>query len=105
MRTPPTRVALLLGIDVVHVAAMSVWIGGVAFLVRGAGGHPAARAERAQPAAGRVVARFSTIALVSVAALLASGIAAVDRPPGVLRGAASSAFGRAILVKVALMAC
>jgi len=69
------RAALLVTLDSVHVAAMSAWVGGVALLVLAV---PSATrvlepADRTRLLAA-VVARFSTVALVAVGALLASGV-------------------------------
>ena len=66
---------MLLPANVLHVIAASAWIGGIALLVIAL---PAATrrlepAERTRLLAG-AVGRFSTVALVSVAALLAGGI-------------------------------
>lgn len=96
---------LLVPFDVVHVAAMSAWVGGVALLLFAA---PAATrrldpSERTQLLAALVV-RFSTLALVAVAALLATGIAQSILYLDALSDLVDTAFGRAILVKAALLA-
>ena len=68
-------VALLLPANVLHVLAMSAWLGGIAVLVlRLAGGDRPARAAERTRLLAAVVARFSTLAGLAIAVLLASGI-------------------------------
>lgn len=95
--------ALLVPLDTVHVAAMSVWVGGVAMLllVVPAATRALAAAERT-PLLAALVTRFSTVALTAVAVLLASGIAQSVLQLDSLADLVDSAFGRAILVKAAL---
>ena len=90
--------------DVVHVAAMSAWLGGLAFLLVAV---PAATRALAPPERTRLLAaalqRFSALALVSVLALAATGtlLAIFEvRTPGALL---DTAFGRAVLVKAVLL--
>ena len=96
-------VALLLPANILHVAAMSAWLGGIAVLVL------ALRSATAQLEAGErtrllasVIGRFSVLAGVAVAVLLASGIVQgvveVRTPANLVE----TAFGRAVLVKIAL---
>jgi copper transport protein len=100
---PP--VALLAPANVLHVLAMAAWLGGVAVLVL------ALRSATARLEAGErtrllaaVVARFSALAGVAIAVLLASGIAQsiveVRTPANLI----DTAFGRAVLVKIVLFA-
>ena len=87
-----------------HVAAMSVWLGGLATLLLAL---PAATRrldakERVRLLAG-VVGRFSGFALVAVVVLLAAGLvqAYVEvRRPGLLT---TTPFGRAVLIKFILL--
>jgi copper transport protein len=95
--------ALLVSLDTVHVAAMSAWIGGVAALLLVV---PAAT-RTLDPAArtrllAAVVSSFSTVALIAVAALLASGVAQSILQLDALSDVVDTAFGRAILVKAAI---
>jgi copper transport protein len=98
-------VALLAPLDVLHVAAMSAWVGGlVALLVA----VPAATRAVAGPAARTPVlaeplARFSAVALVSVAVLVATGTAQSIVHLRSFGDFAHTAFGRAVLVKIALL--
>ncbi|HEX2070795.1 MAG TPA: copper resistance protein CopC [Thermoleophilaceae bacterium] len=95
--------ALLVPLDAIHVAAMSAWVGGVALLLLAV---PAA--TRALPPQERtrllaaVVMRFSAVASLAVAALLATGVAQSVLQLDSLADFVDSAFGRAILVKAAV---
>ncbi len=97
--------AVLLPADAVHVSAMSVWAGGIfAILVLvPAATRPLPEGERSR-LLDRVLARFSPIALWSVIALAAAGILQtaleLERVPDLVE----TAFGRTVLVKVALLA-
>jgi copper transport protein len=94
---------LLVPLDTVHVASMSVWVGGVAMLALAV---PVATRALAAPARTRLlaalVARFSALALIAVAALLASGVAQSILQLDSLADLVETAFGRAILVKAAI---
>lgn len=95
--------ALLVPLDVVHVAAMSAWVGGLALLLLVV---PAAARKLDPPDRTRLLAllvtRFSTLALTAVATLLATGIAQSILHLDALSDLVDTAFGRAILVKSAL---
>jgi copper transport protein len=98
-------VALLLPANVLHVLAMAAWLGGVAVLVL------ALRAATARLEAGdrtrllaAVVARFSALAGVAIAVLLASGIVQGLVEVRTLDNLVDTAFGRAVLVKVVVFA-
>ncbi|HMJ35559.1 MAG TPA: copper resistance protein CopC [Baekduia sp.] len=98
-------VALLAPLDVAHVVAMSAWIGGLVVLLVAV---PAA--TRAVPPAARsvllggVVSRFSTVALAAVATLLATGVAQSIVHLRAFDDLLHTAFGRAVLIKVVLVA-
>jgi putative copper export protein len=89
--------ALTVSAQVAHIAAASVWLGGLAALVlgfRGAGG--AAR--------GEAVRRFAPIALAAVAVLFATGVLrAVDELVS-WDDLLSTGYGRAVLAKLVLLA-
>ncbi|MCW2951210.1 MAG: copper resistance protein CopC, partial [Conexibacter sp.] len=97
-------VAVLLPANVVHVTAMSVWVGGLAVLLLGV---PAAT-RRLEPAErGRLLAavlvRFSPLALGAVIAILLTGLVqsyVLVRTPAHLL---DTAFGRAALIKFLLL--
>jgi len=95
---------LLLPANVVHVAAMGLWAGGLAmFLVA----LPAATRVLDPPDRTRLLAgtlaRFSALALVAVAVLTVAGVVQaifeVERFSALL----DTAFGRAVLIKVVLL--
>jgi copper transport protein len=92
---------LTLGFDWAHLAAASVWLGGLIGLLVLAASLPA----RTRVAAlAHVVPRFSNVALGSVTLLAAGGIGeTVDHLPAV-NALWETGFGRAILVKSGLFA-
>jgi copper transport protein len=97
-------VALLAPLDVIHVVAMSAWVGGLIALVVAV---PAA--TRALEPADRTallsatLSRFSTVALTSVAALIASGTAQSIVHLRALGDLVHTAFGRAVLIKIMIL--
>jgi copper transport protein len=97
-------VAALLPLDVVHVTAMSVWVGGLVMLLFVLPG--ATRwlepGERSRLLAG-VLVRFSPMALACVAALLATGVTQALIDMGGLSPLLHTAFGRAVLIKFVLL--
>ncbi len=94
------QAALLVPLDVLHVLAMSVWVGGVALLALVV---PVATRLLDPPDRTRLLAtavsRFSTIALAAVVALLATGIFQSILHLDAFADLVDTAFGRAILVK------
>ena len=97
--------ALLVPANFLHVSAMSIWVGGVITLLIAV---PAATRQLAPPErtpllAG-AVARFSTVAIFAVAALVASGIAQAIPALESLSDLTDTAFGRALLAKGVLVA-
>jgi copper transport protein len=96
---------LLVPANFVHVLCMSVWVGGIAALL---GALPAAtgRLEPSERTAllAACVGRFSTLALAAVAALVATGVVQAIAELESLSDLTGTAFGRAILIKVALLA-
>jgi copper transport protein len=97
-------VAALLPLDVVHVVAMSVWIGGLVALLLVV---PAATRRLEAPERSRLLAavllRFSPIALGCVVALAATGTTQALIDMGGLAPLTTTAFGRAVLIKVGLL--
>jgi copper transport protein len=81
-------------IDLLHVAAASVWLGGLVGLVlllRG-GGEPR-----------RLLRRFSNLALASVLVLVATGVIRAFSELGSVGQLWSTGYGRVLLVKTALL--
>ncbi len=100
---PP--VALLLPMNVLHVLAMSAWLGGVAalvFAVRAATSQ--LDAEERTRLLATVVARFSALAGVAIAVLLATGIVQGIVEVRTIPNLFDTAFGRAVLVKLVIFA-
>lgn len=91
---------LVVGSDLVHVAAGALWVGGlVGLLVLFA---PASGAEPHEMQRG--VRRFSAVALWTVAALGLSGVLLWWRIPGTITGLVDSSYGWHLIAKVALVA-
>jgi copper transport protein len=104
--TAQAPVAVLAPLDVVHVAASSLWIGGLVALLLA---MPLAVRRLEAPAHTRLLsgalARFSSLALWSVLALAATGaVQAVIHLDWSLAPLTDTGFGRALLVKTALLA-
>jgi copper transport protein len=95
---------VLLPANVLHVVAASAWIGGIAVLIAAL---PGATRQLAPPDRTRAlhaaVGRFSTVALVSVAALLVGGILQSLLELDAVGDLLDTAYGRAIVVKAALV--
>jgi copper transport protein len=92
--------ALALSLDWLHLAAGSVWLGGLVGLLVLAACLPAA-----QRLAGLAVCapRFSNMAFVSVAALLGSGVGAAVLHLPTLATLWETSYGQAIIVKASLL--
>lgn len=97
-------VAALLPLDVLHVTAMSVWLGGLVMLLFVL---PGATRRLEAPERSRLLAavlvRFSPIALACVAALLATGVTQALIDMGGLSPLLHTAFGRTVLIKFVLL--
>jgi copper transport protein len=94
-------------VNVIHVAAMAVWLGGLGALLLVL---PAATRSAATPAdRGRLLAgplaRFSTVALAMVALLLATGLIQAYVYVRHLGDVVSTGYGRAVLAKFLLLLC
>jgi copper transport protein len=94
----------LFPLDVVHVLAMSAWLGGlVALLVCVPAATRALEApDRTRLLAG-VLTRFSAVALIAVGALAATGVTQAILEVRHLDALTSTGYGRAVLAKVALL--
>ncbi|HYJ22935.1 MAG TPA: CopD family protein [Solirubrobacterales bacterium] len=97
--------ALLFPANLLHVVAMSVWVGGLASLIFVL---PVATRELEAPDRSRLVAatlaRFSPVALFCVALILLTGIGQAYVYVRHLDNLFDTAYGRAVLLKVALLA-
>jgi copper transport protein len=97
-------VALLAPLDVIHVVAMSAWVGGLVALV-----FAVPAATRALEVAERTallsatLSRFSAVALTSVAALIASGTVQSIVHLRSFGDFLHTAFGRAVLIKIIIL--
>jgi copper transport protein len=84
--------------DVVHLAAMSVWIGGLAMLV------VVLLPRRDATALARVMPRYSSVALLCVLAAAATGAVLAWDVVGTVHGLLATTYGHILLVKLALLA-
>jgi copper transport protein len=95
---------LLFPANVVHVSAMSLWIGGLALLVLAV---PAATGRLEAPQKSQLLAanllRFSPLALGAVIALAATGVTQSIVYLGAIDDLIDTAFGRAVLIKATLL--
>lgn len=89
---------LVLGADVLHVAAGSVWFGGILGLCLLLARSSGASAQRS----ARTVLRFSTVGAWLVLALALSGVLLGWRILGSLDALVTTGYGRTLLVKIAL---
>ncbi|HEY6759039.1 MAG TPA: copper resistance protein CopC [Baekduia sp.] len=97
-------VAILFPANVLHVAAMTAWVGGIAVLLVAL---PAATrrldaGDRA-PLLAATVERFSTIALAGVVALLLTGLLQAIEEIRHFDLVFTTAFGRAVFIKLVLL--
>jgi copper transport protein len=92
---------LVLGADVVHVAAAAAWFGGLVLLVLAMRGR---RADDDVEGAGDLVARFSGLATVAVVAVGLAGLALGWAETRSWDALVSTTYGRLLLVKVGLVA-
>jgi copper transport protein len=90
--------------DVLHVAAASVWVGGIAclLLVLPRATRQLERAERSRLLLA-VLARFSPIALGAVLAIAATGVLQAYIDVRTLHGLLHSTYGALVIVKVLLL--
>jgi copper transport protein len=94
-------------VNVVHVGAMAVWLGGLGalLLVLPSATRSAANpADRSRLLAGPL-ARFSTVALVMVALIMATGLIQAYVYVRHLGDLISTGYGRAVLAKFLLLLC
>jgi putative copper resistance protein D len=91
---------LLLGaLDAVHQLAVATWVGGLAHLVL----HAARARTEPEPRDRGVVARFSNLALVSIAVIVATGAGLTALYVGEPAALVGTAYGVMILSKVVLL--
>jgi copper transport protein len=95
-------VPLAFTVDVIHLAAVSVWVGGLTVLV-GAVLRPSPDAgDAAVDGIDRVVGAFSTVAFASVVAIVATGAIQGWRQLETLDALRDTDYGRLLIVKVVL---
>ncbi|HEY5198796.1 MAG TPA: CopD family protein [Solirubrobacteraceae bacterium] len=96
-------VGVLLAADVIHVLAVSIWVGGIAaFLFALPISLRALEPTERTPVLCAVLGRFSAVALVCVIAITVTGGVQALVLVRTLHGLVATAYGRAILVKIVL---
>ena len=90
-------VPLWVGIDALHLAAISLWVGGLLMFAFGSS------TWLTDPDAERIVRRFSVTAMVAVPVIVGTGVAQTLKLAGSLDDVTSTSWGRALLVKVAVV--
>ncbi len=85
---------LALPADVMHLVAGGLWVGGLVGLIA------VALPRATSTALDRIVPRYSTVATVSVIAIVVSGVFQSVRQVGTLHALTSSSYGQILLVKV-----
>jgi copper transport protein len=91
-------------IDLVHLIAASAWIGGVFVLALSLVSPPPRDAPQRRELARSLFAGFTPIAIVSVAAIVASGTYASIVHVGDVANLTGSTYGRVLLAKIAVVA-
>jgi copper transport protein len=98
-------VAVLLPADIIHVLAAATWVGGIAaFLFALPISLRALEPTERTPVLCAVLGRFSALALVCVLAITLTGGVQALVLVRTLHGLVATAYGRAILIKIALFA-
>ena len=100
----PTRSALAAVATTGHVAAASVWVGGLAVLVGCLAPVLWHRPEQRGAVLGPVLRAYSPIAAVAAAVVLATGVYAAAREVPDLHALTGTVYGGAVVAKVALVA-
>lgn len=96
--------ALLISVGAAHVLSMSAWLGGlVMLLIAIVVARRALSADERTPLLAGVVGRFSRMASIVVVVLVASGITQAVVLVGSVSALFETAYGRLVLVKVALL--
>lgn len=85
--------------DLLHILSASFWIGGLISLIQSVTVLRAHDAERATRATARLIPRFSGLAVISVGALLITGVYAAVLRVGSFEALTSTLYGRVLLVK------
>jgi copper transport protein len=90
-------VPLAIPADTVHLGAVAVWLGGLVLLF--AAMMPAADAAELRSA----VPRYSQLALISVGAIVVTGLFQSWRQVGSLTGLRDTDFGRILVIKLLIV--
>jgi putative copper export protein len=83
--------------DFVHLAGISAWIGGLAVLLFGV------LARRDPDELATVIPRYSKLAMVSVAVVVAAGLVLAWQTVGTVSRVFTTSYGQTLLIKLALL--
>jgi copper transport protein len=99
----PVGRAAAIAVDWLHLAASSVWVGGLLALLVALiyGARSAAREDRREMYA-LAIPSFTTIAIISIAVLILSGIYSAWLQVGNLIALRETSYGQVLLIKIAL---
>jgi copper transport protein len=87
--------------DWIHLIAASVWVGGLIHFVAAMVATRALEAARRSRLTAVLIPRFSSLALISVGAIVLSGVYASILHVGSFEALTTTVYGRALLVKLA----
>lgn len=90
--------ALWIAIDMVHLAAIAIWIGGLLTIA------VIGKLALVEPGGDRLAKRFSLVALLAVPVVIATGVAQTLRLAGGLDDVSATDWGRVLLTKVTVVA-
>lgn len=102
--TPGRLGYLHVAADALHLAAASIWLGGLIGLSLMFASRRLRRASGWAKVELDVVRRFSTLGIISVAALILTGIINTAILVGSFRGLVFTGYGRLLMVKIAVFA-
>jgi copper transport protein len=102
--TTQSPVGVMFPANVLHVLAMSVWLGGLVTLIAVLPGvtRRLEEGDRTRLLAA-VLTRFSAIALIAVVAIIATGVVQAYIEVRTVHNLVATAFGRAVLIKICLL--
>jgi copper transport protein len=102
--TTQSPVAAMLPLNLVHVLAMSLWVGGLVVLVAvlPAAARQLERSDRTRLVAA-ILARFSQLAVVAVIVIMTTGLIQAYIEVRSVPNLFDTAFGRAVLIKFCLL--
>jgi copper transport protein len=90
--------------DWIHMIGMTVWLGGLAYLLTGLGAFYSLDARLRTRLTSLSIERFSSMALVTVGVIVCTGLYSATLRVGTLQALLSSIYGHALLLKLTFVA-